>query len=241
MKNWRRLGFVTEPKSSKQGKLALNARTLLEPLLCFLEVKILMLHNRPTSEISQFIFSKNEGPVAGLTRGTVDKYVQIYRKFFLTPVEYAITNAEKKPAESSDMRTIAWQKLGLLPEKLAQIEAMEEVAKIQMERCREQYALEKKLGLPLPTLGEELKKCTELNSRILELKMDLGLLKRAPAKIIMDGRILTNDLPPEAKEELVEFGKMLFEMIEASRRKRLFPLPIDVLGVSANNGKQKLN
>jgi hypothetical protein len=239
MKNSDRLlGFRQPPRSAKERRSGVAAKRFVESRGCSDKIIAMLANGTKSSTIRQMVLDNNEG--AALTASTLDKYFQLYRRFFIAPLEYA-TSAEGARDQPVDQRTIIARRLGIIPERVAEIESMERAAAIQLARCEAQYAIELALKLPLPGLKDELVACVEMNHRIIEAKMDLGQLTRDPQQVKITSELKVND---RERQELVEFGAFLMELIERSRKRNVFNCAIDVLGEPSNltnlNGK-KLN
>jgi hypothetical protein len=237
----RLLGFIDAPKSPKQRRLALSGKRFIEGLTCFDAVKGLLLNRVKVSTIRRFVLEKNES--GGLTAGSLDKYIQLYRRFFVAPIEYMRARNPNIP-EKTDLKQTWASKLGMLPERIKEIEDLKEVVELQKERILEMRAFEKQIGVPLPDLDKSVQIGIEGYKTLTELMMDLGQLVRVPQRITGNFKVghhvdLTA-LTEEEKNNILEFGQLCQEMLDMTTQSGNYGKCFLGDGVS-NNGKPKLH
>ena len=157
-----------------------------------------------------------------LSFNTLKKYGQVYRNFFISPLETLKANVDNR---TEGVPSIVDRKLNGLLGKIQEIEALEQKVKTQAVRIEAQVKKEEELsGLALPGIRLELLAYKELLHELVEMKMDLGYpgYQRVPQKVDLREQVrLTkiHQLSSEDKCQLVEFGRTIFGLIEMARTK----------------------
>ncbi|MGE5307038.1 MAG: hypothetical protein ACM3TN_27345 [Alphaproteobacteria bacterium] len=83
--SWKENGLLRLPKSHDQGMLALASKEFIEGLGCYSEVRRMLAAGKRPRDVGIFIQQHDELP--RLTFNTLKKYAQVYRAFFMSPVE----------------------------------------------------------------------------------------------------------------------------------------------------------
>jgi len=210
---WRQLGFIEQPKSQKQGDLALDARRFIESRRCFTSLKMFISMGHPPSHLLGYLRLQEE--TDGLSADTLKKYCQIYRRFFVTPLE--VLRASAGEEETAIIR----RKVSQIGDRQAEISRLESAAIAQWGRIQKLMTFEDGLGYALPDLDKQFDVHRKLEAELLEKKMDLGIYARVPYRMAVAAAVKTtygfNDLTSDERAALKEFGEMVFEMIEHTK------------------------
>lgn len=156
-----------------------------------------------------------------LSFNTLKKYSQAYRYFFISPLETLKANVDNRTEGLPSI--VDWKLNGLLG-KIQEIEDLEKVVKVQLKRIDEQVKRENDLGLTFPGIRHEMLAFKNMISDLLQMKIELGYpgYERVPHRVDLRGQVLTariDSLSPEDRQQLVEFGRTLFQMIDMTRIK----------------------
>jgi len=179
---WKKRGFSKLPKSNKEGKAALDASNYLCTLESLLEYREMLAAGQSANVVCKYVFER-ESKRPTHTFGTVSKYLQLYRSFFIKPMELLESgeftlqggrraNVRKGP-NGGYSKTLK-EKLGYLTEGLMEIAIGEKTLEIQYARILDQRKLEESLNFPLPNLHKEVAELTKTLESLVNLKADLG-------------------------------------------------------------------
>ena len=144
---WKQKGLLRPAKSHRQGVLAIAAKDYIENLSCYSGVRRLLAAGKRPRDVAIFIQRHNEYPI--LNFNSIKKYAQVYRLFFIPPLE-TVRSLAAEPCGAPS--TIVKHRLALVAQVLEEIEQMQKMIDLQTERVKEQFAKEKSLGVPLPRL-----------------------------------------------------------------------------------------
>ena len=227
---WKQHGFCILPRTDRQGKAALDAKNYLCTVCGWEKYSELLASGRSVQDVAKILF-QNEGDKVNHTFGTVYKYLQLYRRFFLTPMqllesgEFSLQAGRRGSAGKGNgvsYKEVLAKKLGTLTRGLAEVQVMELGLAMQWERIQEQRKLEQTLQFPLPSLGKEIEEMRKTAVACVNLKMDLGFngYLRVPKMVDVahsksDPRKLRG-LTDEEKGGLKEFGSFMIDLIENS-------------------------
>ncbi|MCH8055555.1 MAG: hypothetical protein IH857_05310 [Deltaproteobacteria bacterium] len=226
LEDWKQRGLLVSPKSRKQGLLALDSKNFIEGLGCYGEIRRMVALGKRPSEVARFILEERaERP--GVTFNTVKKYVQVYRRFFISPLE--VLRARVDSPYEGEARIIRSKLNGLLG-KIEEIETLEIMIKAQVKRINDQIEKEKTLGFPLPEVNRSMRELTLMVAKCVEMKMQLGYpgYRAVPVQVNVGGQINVSRidaLSPEDRHELIEFGRMISELMEKAWTKESFESP----------------
>jgi len=228
--DWKQRGLLVSPKSRRQGILAIDAKNFLEGLGCYGDVRRMIAAGRKPSDVARFILEER-GERPGVTFNTVKKYVQVFRRFFIPPLE--VLRARVDSPYEGEARIIRSKLNGLLG-KIEEIETLEIMIKAQVKRINDQIEKEKTLGFPLPEINKSMRELTAMVAKCVELKMQLGYpgYRAVPVQVNVGGQINVSRidaLSPEDRKELVEFGREISELMEKAWRKKSFESPPEQL------------
>ncbi len=221
MAEWKQRGMIVEPRSRRQGMLDIDAKNFIDGLGCYGEVRQMVALGKRPGEVARFILEER-GERPGVTFNSVKKYLQVYRRFFVSPLEALKANVDNR---TEGVSSIVDRKFNGLLGKIQEIEALEQKVKTQAVRIEAQVKKEEELsGLALPGIRLELLAYKELLHELVEMKMDLCYpgYRRVPARVDIREQVsLTkiHQLSSEDKCQLVEFGRTIFGLIEMARTK----------------------
>ena len=125
-KIWREKGLLVAPKSESQGSLAVAAREFVEGLRSYQEVRRFLAAGRRPGIVARFVLEER-GERPGVTFNSVKKYLQVYRRFFIPPIEIARVQAEQDLAGQTANRAII-EKLEEIHMRVPEIEKLWEAA-----------------------------------------------------------------------------------------------------------------
>lgn len=236
LKFWKDKGFSIIPSSDREGKAALDAKNYVCSLVLAKEYRELLAAGRSCADVATIIHQNSDakGHIEGQithTYGTVYKYVQLYRRFFITPME---------KLESGEFRVVPRARgnagkgnganlySGILKKQAAQLnsglpelEIMEEILLIQSSRIKEQRETEDGMTFPMPNLYKEIDVALKLAVEIVNLKADLGFTgyTRVPKQLAVTNTMdasprLLQAMSEEEKQNLKAFGDVVVELIE---------------------------
>ena len=167
-------GFLRMPKSHRQEELAIASKEYIESRGGFSQIRQLLAKGERPHDVAALIQQSNQFPK--LTFNSIKKYAQVYRSFFIPPLETVrILATEERPSQS----TIVKKRLAGLEEALKMIELLEEQARLQFGRIKDLLKIEKELGTPLRDLHLEINTERKLLTVLLNKKFELGLYSRA--------------------------------------------------------------
>jgi len=221
MVEWKHRGLLVPPKSRRQGMLAIDAKNFIEGLGCYGEVRRMVALGKRPGEVARFILEER-GERPGVTFNSVKKYLQVYRRFFVSPLE---TLKAKVDNRTEGVPRVVDRKLNGLLGKIQEIEALEQKVHAQAKRIDSQMEREKDLGgLPFPGLRLEMMTFKEMLHELVEMKMNLGYpgYQRVAQNVdIRHQMSLTRiqQLSSEERQQLVEFGRTIYGLIEIARTK----------------------
>ena len=233
---WKDSGFSTIPSSDREGKAALDAKNYVCSLVGAAEYRELLAAGRKCSDVATIIFQNSdaEGHIEGQithTYGTVYKYVQLYRRFFITAMEklesgefrvVPRTRGDAGKGNGANLYSgILEKQADQLNKGLPELEIMEEILLIQRERIVEQRAKEADMTFPMPNLYKEMDVANKMASEITNLKADLGFTgyMRVPKQLAVTSTMdasprLLQAMTEEEKKNLKDFGDVVVELIE---------------------------
>jgi hypothetical protein len=210
--SWKQKGLLRPPKSHRQGMLAIAAQEYIEGLGCYPEVRRLLAAGERPRDVALFIQRHNELPI--LTFNSIKKYAQAYRRFFIPPLETFRSRTEETSVGRS---LIVRHRLGLVVEGLREIRELEELARSQSERIRDQLEKETQMGFPLPGLRREIEMQGKLLSAIIQKKIALGIYSRESQDANMRQQSFVDRRSPEERQRAIEVGNEILAIIEASK------------------------
>lgn len=218
---WKQKGLLVAPKSERQGRLALDSKRFIEGLKCYHEVRQQLAIGKRSVEVARFIL-EDRGERPGVTFNSVKKYVQVYRRFFIPPLETLRARIDNK---TGDDVAVIRRRLEALLGQIPEIETLESLMKLQLERIQEHRKKEIELTLPLPGIRSEVETLLQLVETLIDKKIELGYpgYRRVPQKIDFRGQLLPAPaarlelLTPEDREKLIEFGTTIQQLFEMAK------------------------
>ena len=227
---WKEFGLLLPPVSEKQAMMAVDSRNMIDGLKCHSEAKKMLAGSRRPIDVARFI--KEESKEGGsLNLISLAKYCQVYRRFFIGPMDVIGTRLGCGTANwqrvggggltnQTDRAVLA--KLGLVEASREEIDMLSGKVKAQSDRIDKQIKKENELGLPLPGIDRAMEVFINMVKELVEIKIDLGYegYQRVPRTVNVSGQISLDridTLSPEEKRQLVEFGKTIGQMIEMSK------------------------
>jgi hypothetical protein len=222
VRHWKQLGLVEVPPSNKVGKLALCARSWVEGLGCFAEVKRFLALGRPAKDVRRFIAEEKKEPLH-FTVLTANKYLNLYRDFFISPLDMLRAKNGGDPGVI-DERTSFAEKLRGIKRTVPEIERLEELATMQLERVRESRKFEKDNlgnGIHTPVLDREIQVLNKLLTDVAGLKMDLGLEEymRVPQRLDLRAKLqVVEEVTEREKQALLDFGATFMELVDLVKK-----------------------
>lgn len=143
----------------------------LRQLKCFREVHDRIIRGWPISEVARFI-QDDQQEYSNVTRNSLVTILHEYRKsippadLLRSTVPGAVMNAVKQVEEGVD-----------------EIESLEKLFRLQMERIGIDHTIEKNAKKLFPSMTQEIKAAKEILGELAQLKMDLGLANRHLGKL----------------------------------------------------------
>jgi hypothetical protein len=221
-KRWWKLGFVTLPCSARQGRLALDAKSFIDALPCVEEVRRALASGETPGAAAQLIQDKQGINSFHLSIATVKKYLQLYRRFFLSPVAMLRANLPTEALGTSPGGRALREKIVTATKSAKEIATLECVLEAQWERIRGAYGTEKRLGgLLLPNLYKEVHTLTDVVQRLVEMKGYLGYAGYMHVPRVFDPSAHVRPMPIDSlteqeKRVLSEFSETFLELIALS-------------------------
>jgi len=174
-RRWWRLGFVTLPCSTRQGRLALDARNFVDSLPCVEQVRHALASGKTPGAVARLIQDEQGNNTRHLSIATVKKYLQLYRRFFLSAVDVLRANLPTEALGTSPGGRALREKIVTATKTAKEIATLEALLQKQSERIQEARETEKQMGgLLLPNLYKEVHTLTDLAQRLVAMKSDLG-------------------------------------------------------------------
>jgi hypothetical protein len=213
--SWKEKGLLKLPKSHDQGMLAVAAKEFIEGLRCYPDVRHMLAVGKRPRDVAIHIQQHNEFPV--LTFNSLKKYAQVYRCFFIPPVESIQVQAQQFQTRRSP---VLRHQIELLQDGIKEVRQLEHLMNVQMERIREQIETEKQLGVPLHAIRREFEAVLKLISTLIEKKIELGFYERAP--INPDHHLKPaverlNLLSPEQRHRVARAGTAILQMLQEAK------------------------
>src|SRR6476660_376206 len=205
---WKQKGLLRPARSHRQGVLAIAAKDYIERLSCYSEVRRRLAVGKKPREVAIFIQQHNELPA--LNFGTIRKYAQVYRLFFITPLETLRTQAQ----EGGPLALTKYQ-LDRILNVINEIVELGKLKDLQAERIRDQLEKEKRQGVLLPGVRGEMETQLKIVSSLIDKKFELGLYPRTPQdsrrQYLAD---LIEKLSADERKKVVEVTKKILAIIE---------------------------
>jgi hypothetical protein len=222
VKRWWRLGFVTLPCSAKQGRLALDARNFVDALPCVEQVRRALASGETPGAVARLIQDEQGNNTRHLSIATVKKYLQLYRRFFLSPVDVLRANLPTEALGTSPGGRALREKIVTATKTTKEITTLETTLQIQWNRIQEAREAEQRMGgLLLPNLYKEVHTLTDVVQRLVEMKGNLGCAgyTRIPRIFDLHARMRPmpiDSLTDQEKRVLSEFSETFLELIALS-------------------------
>jgi hypothetical protein len=236
-KRWRQQGFLSLPDNDKQGELALSGRDFIERLTCVDEVRLLLAQGRTLPDVVRVIQQEKREALT-VTFATLRRYLGLYRRFFISPLEALRAGVRAEMThEPPQTVSLLGKAMVALPEKIKEVEQLEELAEIQMARIRKARETEANMGgFLMPNLYKDVEATQKTLVSLANLKSDLGYLgyMRVPKVFDINAHlppVPTEALTEEEKKGVLAFGQSLMELIEMAERE-------DGTFVANGNGKE---
>lgn len=153
-----------------------KAATALQDCRCFDEVDRRIRMGWSSPNLVAFI-QEDQKELDHLSSGYVQKMLDAYRKS-IPPAELLLTTQNTAVAMHATQR---------LTNGLEELEKLNELYDLQMERVRIDVANEKKINKLFNTTGREIFYAMKILKQTSELKMDLGLAKRQLGEVSVSG------------------------------------------------------
>lgn len=234
-KDWRSLGLIREPTSEAQADLAIAAREEILGLKCYEEVRKMLANGRSARDVAHHIHVTRDEAKAR-TRGTLTKYVQVFRQFCIPPLEL-VQQASPPSKMRNALPAVQMQASRLLAKGVQEATVLDSAIQMQVERINAARTLEKKLGgFMMLTLGTELERLTKMCSVLQDMKSDLGFpgYMRVPIGVKIQGP--TSDpfqqLTEVERTRVFAFGNKLLEIFNP-------PIPEGTVNVTGGREDQK--
>jgi hypothetical protein len=176
--------------------------------------RMLAVGKRPR-DVAIHIQRQKEFPV--LTFASLKKYAQVYRCFFISPME--IIRVQAKEFEAGHAPVVHHQ-IETLKDGIKEIRELEQTMNLQMERIRQQIEKEKQLGLPLSGIRLEIEAVAKLINVLIEKKIELGIYSRAPMNFDNHPKpplARLDLLTTEQRHSVAKAGSAILKMLEAAR------------------------
>jgi len=223
---WKQKGLLRVPKSVRQGKLALAAQEFIEGLKCYQEVRRMLAVGKRPRDVAILIQQQHKDPPI-LTFNTLKKYAQVYKLFFIPPLEVLRARVDN-PSDGEN--GIVRSKLQGLFGRVQEVETLEKALMVQSDRINDQVKKEKELGLPLPGIDRAMVVLKDMIKVLVEMKMQLGYpgYRVVPVQVNVGGRINVSRidaLSPEDRHELIEIGRTISELMQKAWTKESFESP----------------
>lgn len=189
----------------------------LRQLKCFREVHDRIVRGWPVSEVARYI-QDDQQEYGTVTRASLVTILHEYRKslppgdLVRNTVPGAVMNAVKQVEEGVD-----------------EIEALEKLFRLQMERIGIDHTIEKNAKKLFPSMTQEIKAAKDILGELAQLKMDLGLADRHLGKLDVEStatqvslrygnenvaKVLSN---PESRQRLLGLVKGVVQLEKAKR------------------------
>src|SRR6476660_10045539 len=205
---WKQKGLLRPARSHRQGVLAIAAKDYIERLSCYSEVRRRLAVGKKPREVAIFIQQHNELPA--LNFGTIRKYAQVYRLFFITPLETLRTQAQ-----GGGPLALTKYQLDRILNVINEIVELGKLKDLQAERIRDQLEKEKRQGVLLPGVRGEMETQLKIVSSLIDKKFELGLYPRTPQdsrrQYLAD---LIEKLSADERKKVVEVTKKILAIIE---------------------------
>jgi hypothetical protein len=174
--------FSVKPKSRKGGYQKLRN------LGCFEEMKARMLRGWPLKQLARFIQDDN-GELEDMPIGALCGTLANFRKT-LPPGEFANPPGECPTVVKERMTPHHERAIERMKESLDEVEELEKLFRLQMERVKIDNTHEKDNEKLLPSMTQEIRLAKEILESSAQLKMDLGIEKRHLGSIEASTRIV---------------------------------------------------
>lgn len=195
----------------------------LSKLNCFDEFYSRLLQGWDAAALAKYIHEiARECP--DIRRTTLVEYIKKYRMSI--PKTDLLQKASEVKAASLLTKAIA-----NVQEGLDEVQELESLYRLQLERIHIDFATEKKIRKLMPTLGNEVKIAKEILGKLADMKMDLGITDRHIGKMEVETRV--------SSEMESKYGAGVSRVLEdpASRQKFL-TLTSKLLQLKATDSKE---
>jgi len=200
---------VVKPRSRQQ------TFTKLRSLKCFKEVHSRLVAGWPIPEIVKFV-QDVQHEYTDVTRTGLISVLKLYKK--------TIPAAELAERVASPL---VMKAVHAVEEGIDELDEMQKLYKLQMERIQIDFNNEKSIKKLLPTMTQEVRVAREILNTYASLKMDLGLSKRHIGQLDIDARIVADTASryegesvgkvldnPESRRKVLSMAQRLLESSE---------------------------
>lgn len=152
----------------------------LKSLRCFPELHKRVLEGWPSTQVSRYVQDdQQEG--GDLTRGALIALVNDYRQSLPRSelIAQRMPQVFNKAAEE-------------VRQGLNELEELEKLYRVQMERIGIDLNIEKNVGKLMPSMTQEIKQAKDILATYAELKMDLGLTQRHIGQVEIDAKVIAD-------------------------------------------------
>lgn len=153
-----------------------RAAASLQECRCFDEVDRRLRIGWSSPELTKFIQDENQ-ELTHLSAGYVRKMIDDYRKT-ISPADLLLTTQNT---------TVAANAAHKYSNGLEELEKLDQLWELQMERIKIDVATEKKINKLFPQTGREIFYAMKIVNQTSQLKMDLGIAKRQLGEVSVSG------------------------------------------------------
>lgn len=184
----------------------------LRAMQCFEEAHQMLCEGYPIKEVARFIQEDKQ------------EYTEVKRDSLQWTLDAYRATIPKAQLVAKRMPTVFNKAAEQVRKGLDEIEELERLYQLQMERISIDAKNEKNINKLLPTMTAEIKAAKDIAVAIAELKMDLGLSKRHIGQLDVDTRVLAEVSHRYEKPEVAKV------MANAESRRKLLGI-IDQMAV----------
>jgi hypothetical protein len=158
------------------SRTAKKVATSLQDCQCFDEVDRRLRMGWSSADLQKFIQEESH-ELASLSANYVRKMIDEYRKS-IPPAELLLTTQSTAVAMNSAAR---------MANGLEELEKLQQLYDLQMERIKIDVETEKKINKLFPSTGREIFYAMKILNQSSQLKMDLGIAKRQLGEVSVNG------------------------------------------------------
>lgn len=152
----------------------------LRSLACFDEVNRRLCEGYPLKEVAQYIQDEEK------------EYLEVKRESLIWTLDAYRNTIPKAQLLAKRMPPVFAKAAETVRKGLDELEELENLYKLQMQRIEIDRKNEKNIGKLLHTMTPEIKAAKDILSTIAQLKMDLGLSKRHLGQLDVDARVMAD-------------------------------------------------